>query len=70
MKQGEAEELKGQIKQVLKNPTPLKPNISKAEAWEIKELRKDQEKVILTADKGVSMVVMKKKKTSRNQKTY
>ena len=61
MKQGEPEELRGQIKQILKNPPPPKPNISKEEAPAIKELRKDQDKVILTADKGVSMVVMEKK---------
>ena len=60
MKQGEAEELRGQIKQILKNPTPPKPNISKEEARAIKELRRDQGKVILTANKGVSMVVMEK----------
>ena len=76
MKQGEAEELRGQIKQILKNPTPPKPNISKEEAWAIKELRKDQDKVILTADKGVSMVVMEKKEYIKksedllNQSTY
>ena len=32
MKQGEAEELRCQIKQILKNTTPPKPNISKEEA--------------------------------------
>ena len=76
MKQGDTEELRGQIKQILKNPTPLKPNISKEEAQAIKELRKDQGKVILTADKGVSMVVMEKNEYSKksedllNQSTY
>ena len=58
MKQGEAEELRGQIKLILKNTTLPKPNIIKEEARAIKELRRDQDKVILTADKGVSMVVM------------
>ena len=76
MKQGEAEELRGQIKLILKNITPPKPNISKEEAKAIKELRKDQEKVILTANKGVSMVVMEKKEYIKksedllNQYTY
>ena len=60
MKQGEAKGLRGQIKQVLKNTTPTKLNISKEEAQAIKELRRDQGKVILTTDKGVSMVVMEK----------
>ena len=76
MKQGEAEELRGQIKQILKNPTPPKPNISKEEAQALKELKKDQDKVILTADKGVAMVVMEKKDYNKksedllNQTTY
>ena len=76
MEQGEAEELRGQIKLILKNITPPKPNISKEAAKAIKELRRDQEKVILTADKGVSMVVMEKKEYIRksedllNQSTY
>ena len=76
MKQGEAEELQGQIKLIPKNITPPKPNISKEEAKAIKELRRDQEKVILTADKGVSMVVMEKKEYIKksedllNQSTY
>ena len=44
MKQGEAEELRGQIKLILKNITPSKPNISKEKAKTIKELRRDKEK--------------------------
>ena len=76
MKQGEVQELRGQIKLILKNITPPKPNISKEEAKAIKELRRDQEKVILTADKGVSMVVVGKKEYIKksedllNQSTY
>ena len=76
MKQGEVEELRGQIKQILKNPIPSKPNISKEEAWAIKELRRDQRKVILTTNKGVSMVVMenneyiKKSEDLLNQSTH
>ena len=38
MKQGKVEELRGQIKLILKNITPPKPNISKEEAKAIKEL--------------------------------
>ena len=76
MKQGEVEELRCQIKLILKNITPPKPNISKEEAKAIKELRRDQEKVILTANKGVTMVVMEKKEYIKksedllNQSTY
>ena len=39
---------------------PPKPSIPKEEAKAIKELKKDQERITLTADKGVSMVVMDK----------
>ena len=76
MKQGEVEELSGQIKQILKNPTPPKPNISKEESQAIKELRRDQGKVILMLNKGVSMVVMdkneyiKKSEDLLNQSTH
>ena len=45
---------------VLKNIQPPKPNISKEEAKAIQELKKDQERIILATNKGVSMVVMDK----------
>ena len=60
LKQGKAEELWGEIKSILKNIYPPKPNIAKEEAKAIQELKKDKEKIILTTDKGVSMVVMDK----------
>ena len=56
--QGKAEELRGEIKSVLKNIWPPRPNITREERKAIEELRKDDTKMILTADKGVSMVVM------------
>ena len=57
---GKAEELRGEIKVILKKKTSNKPNISKEEYWAIKELRNDITRIVLTADKGVSMVVMDK----------
>ena len=60
LKQGKAEELRGETKLILKNIQPPKPNISKEEARAIQELRRDKEKILLTANKGVSMVVMDK----------
>ena len=39
---------------------PPKPNIPKAEARAFKELRQDLSRVILTAYKGVAMVVLDK----------
>ena len=47
-------------KSILKNIQLPKPNIHKEEARAIQELRRDKEKIILTANKGVSMVVMDK----------
>ena len=58
LKQGEAEELKGEIKSILKKINSPKSNITKEEAKAIKELKKDQDRIVLTADKGVPMVVM------------
>ena len=57
LKQGEAEKLRGEVKLIMKKIKPPKFNISK-EAKAIQELKKDQERMVLTADKGVSMVVM------------
>ena len=58
LQQGQAEELRGEIKSVLKNIHPPRSNITREERKAIDELRRDKNKMILTADKGVSMVVM------------
>ena len=58
LQQGKAEELRGEIKTVLKKIQPPRHNISREERKAIEELRKDKSRIILTADKGVSMVVM------------
>ena len=60
LKQGKAEELWGEIKSILRNIQPPKPNISKEEARAFQELKRDKKKIILTTNKGVSMVVMEK----------
>ena len=60
LKQGKVEELRGQTKSILKNIQPPRPNISIEEAKAIQELKRDKEKIILTTDKGVSMVVLDK----------
>ena len=52
--------MRGEIKSILRNIQPPKPNLSKEEAKAIQEVKRDKEKIILTADKGVSMVVMDK----------
>ena len=60
LKQGKAEELRGETKSILKNIQPPRPNIRKEESKAIQELKRDQDKIILTTNKGVSMVVMDK----------
>ena len=76
LEKGKAEELRGEIKQIIKKTQPPKPNITQKEAKAIQELRRDKERVILTADKGVSMVVLdteyyiKKSEELLNQPTY
>ena len=57
---GKAEELRGEVKAILKKETKNKPNITKEEHQAIRELRRDKTRVVPTADKGVSMVVMDK----------
>ena len=56
--QGEAEELRTEVKAVLKKCQPPKTNITKEEQKAMSELKKDTNRVILTADKGTCLVVM------------
>ena len=56
--QGEAEELRAEVKAVLKKCQPPRNNITKEEQKALNELRKDTSRVILTADKGTCLVVM------------
>ena len=58
LKQGEAEELRGEIKTILKKIQPLQVKYHHRREKALVELRKDRSKIILTADKGVSLVVM------------
>ena len=73
--QGEADELGAEVKAILKKIQPPRPNISRDEQRAMKEL-KDNNRVILTADKGVCLVVMvkeeyiKKAEELLNQDTY
>ena len=56
--QGEAEELRAEVKAVLKKFQPPRNNITKEEQKALSELKKDTSRVILTADKGTCLVVM------------
>ena len=76
LQQGKAEELRGEIKSVLKKIHTPRSNITREERKATEELRRDKTKMILTADKGVSMVVMdrddynKKAETLLQQSAY
>ena len=58
LQQGKAEELRGEIKSVIKRIQAPKYSITRKERKAIEELRRDKTRIILTVDKGVSMVVM------------
>ena len=55
-----AEEQRGEIRGALKHSHNPRKNITKEEAQALTELREDQSRVILTADKGVILMVINK----------
>ena len=61
---GEADELREKVKAILKIHPP-RSNISREEQKALNELKKDTNRVILTADKGVCLVVMDKEEYIR-----
>ena len=58
LSQGKVEELRGEVKTLLRRDHKAKLNIPKDEYKALKEMKKDDTRQILTADKGVSMVVL------------
>ena len=58
LKQHDAEELRADINQVLRASHLPKPNPTKAQNIAISELKNDRDHIVLTADKGVTMVIM------------
>ena len=64
LNQGEADELQVEVKKTLKkaqNRSKTPSNITSDEFKALKELKEDRDRVTLTADKGVTIVVMEKK---------
>ena len=57
---GVADELRGRVKTILKKARTPRQNITKEECKAIGELKKDNSRLILTADKWVVLVVMDK----------
>ena len=73
---GEADEMRAEIKAAIKRSCPPRPNITREEQRALRELKKDDTRVILTADKGVCLVVLdkeeyiKKAEELLQEKTY
>ena len=53
-----AEELRSEVYRVLKKPHHPKPNLKKEEITALKQLKSDKSQMVLTADKGVALVVI------------
>ena len=76
LEEGKADELRVEVKHLLKKAITPRSNISKEEVQAIQELKRDDSRIILTADKGVAMVVLNKEDYIRkakhllNQPTY
>ena len=76
LERGEAEELRGEVKAILKKAHPPKPNITWEEQKAMEVLRKDTTRTVLTVDKGVALVVLdqedydKKAEELLSQTTY
>ena len=58
LSQQDAEELRADINRVLRSSHPPKPNLTKAQTLALRELKRDRDRIVLTADKGVAMVIM------------
>ena len=52
-----AEELRSDVYRVLRHPCLLRTNLRKEEFTAIKQLKADKERIILTTDKGIALVV-------------
>ena len=56
--QGKAEELRGEVKSLLRKNHKVKPNISREEHQALREMKRGKSRMVLTVDKGVSLVVL------------
>ena len=58
LKEEDAMELRPDINFLLRKAQAPKPNLTRQERLGLAQLKKDMDRVILTVDKGVAMVVM------------
>ena len=76
LEEGKAEEFRVQVKSAIQKIKPPRSNLTRGERRAISELKKDESRMILTADKGVALVVLntedyiKKAEELLNQNTY
>ena len=76
LSQQDAEELRAEVNKSPKIFPPPKPNLTKAQNLALRELKRDRDHIVLTADKGVAMVIMdrqdyiNKANSLCNQNTY
>ena len=55
--QQDAEELRAGINRILRSSHPPKPNLNKAEVQAFRKHKRDKDRLVLTADKGVAVVI-------------
>ena len=60
LKEEDASELRANLNALLRKGKAPKPNLNKQKKIALTQLRKDKDRVILTADKGVALVVLDK----------
>ena len=60
LKEQEAQELRADVNVLLRRVNTPKPNLTKQERKGLVQLKKDKDRLVLTTDKGVAMVVMDK----------
>ena len=60
LQQGKAEELRGEIKAILKKTSTFKSNITKEEYQALRKIKKGENRMVPTVDKEVSLVVLDK----------
>ena len=76
LSQQDAEELRADINRVLRSSHPPKCNLTKAQNSALRELKRNRDCIVLTADNGVAMVTMdrqdyiNKANNLLNQNTY
>ena len=66
LKEDDTMELRAHINSLLRRTKAPKSNLTKQEKIRLSQLRKDKDRVILTANKGVAMVIMDKEEYNSN----